>query len=135
MAVQYSTAVRNAMGDAWETAMGTGIKVQIRTGSQPTNCAASSTGTLLCEFTLASDWSANAASGQKSLANTPISATASASGTAAHYRFMDSTGATCHEQGTVTATGGGGDIEIDSTTVSSGQTLRITGYTKTWPGA
>lgn len=135
MAVQYSTAVRNAMGDAWETAMGAAIKVQIRTGSPPANCAAASTGSLLCEFTLASDWSAAASSGVKTLSNTPISATASAAGTAAHYRFFDNAGTTCHEQGTITATGGGGDMEIDSTTVTNGQTLRITGYTKTWPGA
>ena len=137
MAVQYSTAVRNSMADAWEAAMGTAIKVQIRSGAQPANCAAASTGTLVCEFTLASDWSANGASGQKSLSNTPISASASAAnaGGAMHYRFLDSAGTTCHEQGTVTVTGGGGDIEIDSMTVTSGQTLRITGYTKTWPGA
>ena len=69
--VQYSTTLRNALGDAWETAMGTAIKVSIWSGSQPANCAAASTGSKLAEWTLASDWSAAAASGQRtSLAST-----------------------------------------------------------------
>lgn len=67
MTVQNSTAVRNAQGDAWETAIGTSAKLQIWSGSPPSNCAAASTGTKLAEYSLASDWTAAASSGAKTL--------------------------------------------------------------------
>jgi hypothetical protein len=134
MTVQYSTTVRNAALDSWETAMGTAIKVQIRTGAQPANCAAADSGTLLVEYTLASDWAANAGSGSKTFNNLPIAGTAAATGTAAHYRLKDNAGTTCHEQGSITATGGGGDMTVDNTSITSGQAVNITGYTKNTTG-
>ncbi len=33
------------------------------------------------------------------------------------------------------ATGGGGDMTLDNTSITSGQTVNVTGFTKTWPGA
>lgn len=135
MTVQNSTAVRNAQGDAWETAIGTSAKLRIYSGAQPANCAASRTGTMLVEYSLASDWCAGASSGAKVFSNLPLSTTAAATGTAGHYAIMDSAGTTCHEQGSVTATGGGGDLTIDNTSIASGQTVNVTGFTKTWPGA
>lgn len=135
MAVQYSTALRNLWLDDWETTVGTSAKIYIRTGSKPANCAASDTGTLLVEFDLGSDWASDASSGLKSLSSLPALATAVATGIAAHYRIKDSSGTTCHEQGTVTATGDGGDVTIDSTSISSGQSVQIVTWTKTAPGA
>jgi len=134
MAVQWSTAVRNALLDAIETTIGTAAKLQIRTGAAPVNCAASDTGTLLVEFSLASDWADAASGGSKALAAVTTTA-AVAGGTAAHYRFKDSGGTTCHGQGTVTATGGGGDLTLDNTSIASGQDVAITGWTLTAPGA
>lgn len=135
MTVQWSTSLRNALLDAWEAAIGTSAKIYIRTGAQPANCAAADSGTLLVEFDLNSDWAAAASSGSKDLNDLPFSATASGSGTAAHYRVKDSAGTTCHEQGTVTATGGGGDVTIDNAVIASGQSVQITSWTKTAPGA
>ena len=135
MAVQNSVAVRNAMLDAIETAIGTGAILKIATGSQPANCAAAASGTVLVSYTLASDWAANASAGSKSFNNTPVSASASATGTAAHYRIYASDGTTCHDQGSVTVTGGGGDMTIDNTSINSGQVVNITGFTKTMGGA
>lgn len=135
MTVQWSTSLRNALLDAWETAIGTSAKVYIRTGSPPANCAAADSGDLLAEFDLASDWAAAASGGSKGLNNLPLEETAIASGTAGHYRIKDSAGTTCHEQGTVTASGDGGDMILDGLSVSLGQTLRITAWTKTAPGA
>lgn len=135
MTVQRSTAVRNARLDAIETAIGTSAKIQIRTGAQPVNCAAADSGTLLVEYALGSDWAAAAASGSKALNSTPISGTAVAAGTAGHYRIKDSAGTTCHEQGTVTATGGGGDVTIDNAVIANGQAVNISGWTVTEPGA
>ncbi len=39
--MQFSTAVRNAMLDAIETAIGTGAVCKFRTGAVPANCAES----------------------------------------------------------------------------------------------
>ncbi len=137
MTVFWSDAVRNAQADAWESAIGTGAKVQIwGGGSVPANEGAATTGnTLLVEFTLASDWSAAASGGAKSLSSTPLEATASggAPTNASFYRITSSAG-TPHEQGTVTATGGGGDMTIDNVSIATGQIVRVTGFTKTWPG-
>lgn len=134
MAMQLSVAARNALLDAIETATGATAKLQIRTGSQPANCAAAASGTLLAELTLPSDWMAAASGGTKALAGS-WTGTASATGTAAHYRIVDNAGTTCHEQGSVTATGGGGDLTLDSTSITSGQTVTITSKTLTAPNA
>lgn len=134
MAIQLSIAVRNAMLDAIETAVGTSAKIRILTGTQPATCATAESGTLLVQFALASDWAAAAASGSK-LFNTITGTAATGTGTAGYYRLVDSAGTTCHEQGTITATGGGGDMTIDNTSIATSQTVNITSWSWTEPGA
>ena len=87
--------------------------------------------TLLAEMTLPSDWMAAASSGSKALSGTWQDASANATGTAGHFRLYDSGGTTCHAQGTVTATGGGGDLTLDNTSIASGQSVTITSFTIT----
>lgn len=130
MALQYSVAVRNAQLDAFESTVSTSAKLQIRTGSAPADCAASNSGSLLVEMTLPSDWMAAASSGSKAKSST-WSGTASGTGTAAHFRIFDNAGTTCHAQGSVTATGGGGTMEIDNTSVASGQSVSVSTFTLT----
>jgi hypothetical protein len=130
MAIQLSTAVRNARIAAIETTIGTGPRLQIRTGAAPATPATADSGTLLVEITLASDWLGAPSAGSASLIGTPNN-NAVAAGTAGHYRLKDSTGATCHEQGTVTATGGGGDMTVDNVSIGSGQQVTLTGYRRT----
>jgi hypothetical protein len=131
MAIQLSTSVRNARLDAIETTIGTSAILRIRTGTAPANCAASDTGTVLAEITCPSDWLAAASSGSKSLLATWQDLSANATGTAEHFRLYDSTGTVCHLQGTVTATGNGGDMEVSNTTINSGLTVTITSFTLT----
>jgi len=135
MALQFSTTYRNALLDQLETTVGTSAKLEIFTGAVPANCAASEAGTKLAEYDLASDWAGNASGGTKTLNNLTLSTTGAAAGTAGHFRLFASDGTTCHMQGTVTATGGGGDMTIDNTSIASGQTVNITGFTLTAPGA
>lgn len=135
MALQFSTAARNAILDAIETAAGVSAKLVIYSGSLPATCATADGGSVLVTFNLASDWAAAAASGSKNFNNTPLSTTASASGTAGHWRLLDSAGTTCHMQGTLTASGGGGDMTLDNTNIASGQTVNVTSFTLTAPGA
>lgn len=136
MALQFSTTVRNAMLDAIETAIGTAAVLKIRTGAQPANCAAADSGTVLATITLASDWAAAASGGTKAWSGLPVSDTsADATGTAAHFRLYASDGTTCHEQGSVTLTAGGGDIEVDSVLFTIAQQFNITAWTWTAPNA
>ena len=131
MSLQLSTTVRNAELDAIETAIGTSAVLKIKTGSAPANCAAADSGTVLATLSLPSDWMAAAASGAKAKSGTWEDASADATGTAAHFRLYASDGTTCHGQGTVTATGGGGDLTLDSVSVVSGNDIVITGFTLT----
>lgn len=135
MSIQFSVAVRNARLDSIEAAMGVSAKLQLWSGAQPANCAAAATGTKLAEYSLASDWAAAASAGSKALNGLPLSTTALAAGTIGYYRFVDTAGTTCHEQGSVTATGGGGDLTVDNPVLANGQTIQITGFTKTEAGA
>jgi len=131
MALQYSVAVRNAQLDALETAIGASAVLKIRTGAPPANCATADSGTVLATLSLPSDWMAAASSGSKALSGTWQDASADAAGTAAHFRLYASDGITCHAQGTVTATGGGGDLTLDNVSIASGQSVTITSFTIT----
>lgn len=129
MPINYSTAVRNAKLDAVETAIGTSAILRIRSGTKPATCASADTGTVLAEMTLPSDWMAAAASASKAKSGTWQDASANATGTAGHFRIYDSTGTTCHIQGSVTATGGGGDMTLDTTSITSGGVVSISTFT------
>lgn len=135
MTVQLSTTLRNAMANQWETIIGTSPILTIRSGSVPANCAAANAGTVLATVTLPSDWLNAASSGSVTINGTWTDSSADATGTAAHFRIHESTATTCHEQGTVTATGGGGDLTVDTTSFVSGQPFTVTAYTRTMPGA
>ena len=131
MALQLSTSVRNARLDAIETTIGTSAIMKIRTGAAPADCGTADSGTVLATLNLPSDWLAAASGGSKAKAGTWQDASADNTGTAAHFRIYDSGGTTCHIQGTVTATGGGGDLEVQNTSFAAGQQVTITGFTLT----
>lgn len=129
MALQFSTTVRNAMLDAIETAMGVSAVLKIRTGAVPATVATADSGTVLASLTLPSDWWAAAASGSKAKSGTWEDASADATGTAGHFRIYASDGTTAHIQGTITATGGGGDMTVDSTSITATQVITVTAFT------
>jgi len=131
MALQLSTTVRNARVNAIETAIGTSAVLKIRTGAAPADCATADSGTVLATLSLPSDWMAAASGGSAAKSGTWQDASADATGTAAHFRLYASDGTTCHLQGTVTATGGGGDMTVDNTSFASGQSFTVTGFTLT----
>ena len=131
MALQYSVTVRNAQLDAFETAIGASAVMKIRTGAAPANCATADSGTVLATINLPSDWMAAASAGSKSKSGTWEDTSADATGTAGHFRIYASDGTTVHAQGTITATGGGGDLTLDNTSIASGQTVTITSFTLT----
>lgn len=135
MAFQFSTSCRNAALDALETTISTSAVLKIRSGSVPSTVATADAGTVLATLNLPSDWMAAASSGSKAKTGTWEDTSADATGTAGHFRVYASDGTTAHIQGTVTATGGGGDMTLDSTSITSGQAVTITGFTITAGGA
>lgn len=131
MAIQLSTAVRNARADVVETTIGTTPVMKIRSGAQPANVAAADSGTVLATINLPSDWLTAASGGVKSKSGTWEDTSADATGTAAHYRIYAADGTTAHWQGSVTATGGGGDMQVDNTSFAAGQPFTVTSFSLT----
>lgn len=127
MSLQESVSVRNARLDSIETTIGTAPLLILFSGAVAANCAAADPAGVLATLTLPSDWMSNAASGVKAKTGT-WSGTGSGSGTAASFRVKDSTNTTCHLQGTVTITGGGGDATMDNPVVAPSQALSVSTF-------
>jgi hypothetical protein len=135
MAFQFSNATVHAALDAIETAIGTSAILKIRTGAAPATVATADSGTVLATLNLPSDWLAAASARAKAKSGTWEDTSADAAGTAAHFRIYASDGTTAHIQGSVTATGGGGDLQLDNTNIASGQAITITSFTLSGPAA
>lgn len=133
MPIQLSEAVRNAMLDVIETTIGASAILRLRTGAPPANVAAAATGTVIATLNLPADWMAAASGGTKGLAGSWSDSAADASGTVGHFEIVSSNGTTRHLQGTVTLTGGGGDLTLDAVAINAGQQVNITAFTLTAP--
>lgn len=136
MTVRIAEAARNVGLDAVFDRADAGAgpaTIKIYTGSQPATADTAASGTLLVTFTCADPaWSA-ASGGVKTLdADPDLSAAAVATGTAGYARMADSTGTTVFD-GSVTATGGGGDFTMNTTSITSGQTVTLLTGTMTDP--
>lgn len=128
MALDFAVLLQNAILDVIESHIGTSAVLKIRTGAAP-GIGNADSGTVLATLTLPSDWMAAASSNSKAKSGTWEDASADATGTAGHFRLYASDGTTQKIEGTVTATGGGGDLELDSTSITAGQPVTITGFT------
>lgn len=131
MTMGYSVAVRNARLDVVESTIGTSPVMRILSGAMPATAGTAQTGTVIATLTLPSDWMAAASGGSKSMSGTWSDPSADNSGTAGYFRILDSTATTCHLQGTITATGGGGDMTVDNTVFTAGQSFSVTSFTLT----
>ncbi len=128
MSVNLSVAVRNAQNDAIETAIGTSAVLKIRSGAKPSAITDADAGTVLATLNLPSDWMAASSGGVKGLSGVWQDSSADATGTAAHFRIYASDGTTQHIQGTVTLTGGGGDMTVDNTSFVAAQSFTVTAF-------
>lgn len=130
MAERISTAARNqqvdAMGDDWA-----GGTLEIYTGSQPASADDAPTGTLLCTITLPDPCFGASATGVRSKTGT-WSGTAGATGDAGYFRVTGTVGV---YDGSITATSGGGDMELDDISIESGRTVTINTFTLTQPAS
>lgn len=127
MALNFDTQLRNARLAAIETDIGSGAILQIRTGAKPANAAASDSGALLASIALPADWLDAPAGGVTDLNGTWEDLSADGTGVAGHFRiYRAGSPSVCAIQGSITATGGGGDMEVDNTSFATGQSFSIT---------
>lgn len=131
MTIQFSKPVRNARLDAIATVIGASAKLIIYSGAQPADCSEAPSGTVLATLSLPSSWMLAASSGSKSKTGTWSDTSADNGGTAGHFRIYDTSLTTCGLQGSVTVTGGGGDLTLDNITIVAGQTVTITSFVLT----
>ena len=130
MTIKLSTGVRNARIGAVESAIGASAVLKIRTGTVPANITDADSGTVLVSITLPADWLGAASAGVVTKLGT-WQGTGAAAGTAGHFRIYAADGTTQHMQGTVTITGGGGDMTLDNTSIAVSQTVTISGFSLT----
>lgn len=143
-AIKISTAARNAACDAIvdliDGGSGAGV-LRIYTGAQPATPGTAPTGTLLAEVTLNDPAFGSAAAGVAALTVSPAisDASANATGTAGWCRFLDSTEAAGSGlgvvDGAVTASAGGGFLELATTTVTAAGPVSITSGSITVPAS
>lgn len=135
MALQFETTTRNVMLDTITSKVGSSGRLRIYSGSVPASCGTALSGqTTLVDMPLSATMAA-AASGGVLTFNAISQTNASNSGTASFFRIYDSAGTTCYVQGSVTTLGGGGDITLNTTSLTSGGPVVITSLTFTAPGA
>lgn len=136
MATQYSATHRTNAMTQLNTDIGINAVIKVFSGAVPANCATADTGTLGVTFAGNATQFGTVASGVLT-ASAVASAAASAAITAGYYRIYPATATTTNAvtQGTVTATGGGGDMILTNTNIASGQTCNFTSLTVTAAGA
>lgn len=129
MAVQFSVAVRNARLNTVESTIGTAAVLRLFTGAPPASCASADPATKCADMTLPSDWMDAANAGAKAILGTWQDTSADNPGTIGCFRIYESTGATCHIQGTVSTVGA--DMNLDNNVVTAGQQITVTSFTLT----
>jgi hypothetical protein len=135
VALQFSTTVRNATLDSIEVDAGVSPVMRFFTGAPPANAAAANTGTEVANGTLPSDWMSAAAAGSKAKLGTWTLTGVAPGGTIGHFRLYRSDGTTVVMQGTVTITGGGGDMTVVNTSITASQPVTVDSFTLNAPNA
>lgn len=136
MAIALEVAARNAAADAVMALVDAGSgagKIKIRTGARPASGAASA-GTVLAVLTFSDPATGAAASGVDTASAITQDSSADATGTAEHFEVTDSDDNIVY-RGSVTATGGGGDMTLVTTSIVATQPVQITSFTYTQPTA
>ena len=126
MTLRYNVLLRNAQLDAITTFTGNAGLLRIYDGTQPATGGAATT--LLAELTLGSPLAAGASSAALTASSITQDASANATGTATWFRIVKADGTTHVMDGTVTATGGGGDLTLTTTSIVATQPVSVTSF-------
>lgn len=129
MALDHLNVTADAVLGEYATLFPEGSILELRTGA-PAGAENAAGGTLLCTITLpASPWGTPASGAiAKSGTWSGVGAAAAGAGTnVEHYRLRNAAG-THRIEGTVTGTGGGGDMIADNVSIAESQTVTIITY-------
>lgn len=133
MAISLAVARKNAACDGIVARANSGF-LRIYAGSVPANADASlGAATLLGACGFASTAFGAASSGTATANAISNDTAADATGTATFFRVVESDGTTIAWQGTVSASGGGGDLILTPAAVVAGVQIAITSLTFTVP--
>ena len=127
MTIRLDDDIRNDLLDGIDTTFNSGT-LEIRSGAQPASANDVASGTLLASITLPADAFAAAGGGAKVLAGTWQDASANATGTAGWFRLANGAD-TRRIDGDITVTSGGGDLELDSVSITIAQVVNVTTFT------
>jgi hypothetical protein len=129
MALKMSAGVRNKAAEF--ASLFNGGTMKIFSGSRPSDTNGAETA-VLATITLQNP-AFTLANGVATIAD-PAAVSASATGTATWFRLIGTT-TTNRVDGSITTVGGGGDLELNTTSLVSGLAVDITGGTITMAGA
>jgi hypothetical protein len=127
MSVGLATQRLDQIGDDFGADLASGI-VEIRSGTRPATADDTATGSLLASIPLNNPAITSSVDGVVTF-DVPVSATAGNTGTASWARIKQSGGTTEFDADVGTS---GTDIIIDTTSINSGDTVRITAFSFTW---
>ena len=135
--MKFTTALRSTIAQAIVDAMANGTTstpmIEIYDGTMPGSMGGSITDNLLAELAM-TNAAATQAGGVVTLDTITNDSSANASGTAGWARILDRDGAEVIYL-TVSGSGGGGDLELNTVSITSGSPVAITSGTITVGGA
>ena len=127
MTFQYGTTLRNNQVAQIQSTVGGSATLVMYTGTQPVGgCAASPTGSPLITITLPNPFLGSPSSGAVAMSGS-WTGTGSGSGNAGYFRILDGS-SVCHVQGSITVTGGGGDMTLNSVVIGPTQPVSVTTF-------
>lgn len=133
MAFRLGTTARNnacnGIVDTLDQGSGAAL-IRIRTSTQPTNVGDAENGTLLGTLTCSDPAFGNSSTGVATASSITSDSSADASGTAGHFRMLDSDAnpiadGTCGQ--------GSGDLSFDNAVIVAGGVIAISSFTVTVP--
>lgn len=130
--IKLTSAVRNALGDAYIAAIGNAALLRFYTGTKPAGPGTAITDqVLLGTLTCASPFAPSTSGGVVTASSITQDSSADATGTATWARLLTSA-STAIEDMTVGTSGA--DINLNTTSIVSGGPISVTSFTRTMPG-
>lgn len=120
MALTHAAATRNSLADLIDTLVNTGAGTAV--------LRVRAIAVTVADISLANPAFGAASAGIITLAGVPLSAIASATGDLDNFQIINRNGDLIYS-GTITATGGGGDLTVNNISVNMGQEVAITSLT------
>lgn len=136
MATKLTNAAASQLADQLDAYINSGgaAKIRIYSGTEPATADTALSGnTLLADFALSNPAFGAASNGVITLNGTPLTVAASATGTASFFRILQNNATTVVMQGSVGTSGA--QLNLNTTSITSGVNVTITSGTITMPTA